>query len=159
MQVLRRFPVFEFVVPSAQSVSEAAASLDTFLSHQERPRGFLLADPRVDGVVTGATFKFRRRESGLGGSVAPFVEGYFVPAPTGSNVFVRVQVPAWWWLFDIAVIALCFLSIDWPPNLQSVAITGLVAVFVLALSVGPTWLEARQAEALLAKVLHINVAA
>jgi hypothetical protein len=149
--VQRRFPTYDFVAPTRFSVAEASKRLDNFLSNQERPRGFLLSDPRVAGSVSGSTFTLRRRESSLGGSVAAFAEGYLVPADMGSNVYIRVQLPASWWAFDVLMPVIVFVNFGW--TLRGVAVATGMVVVLLGVRAASIAFEASQIAGVLRRVL------
>ena len=149
--VQRYFPSYDFVFTTDLSTKECSDRLDAFLSHQERPRGFVLVDPRVDGSVSGSTFSFSRRQAAMGGSVRPSVDGYFVPENEGAIVVARVEVPRFWWFFDafMLVVALVSFGFSW----YSLLAATLLAGFLLLLSMGPTWVEGAQAAAFLRRLL------
>jgi hypothetical protein len=153
ISIQRRFPTYDFVLNTSLSVVEASAKLDSFFSHQERPKGFVLTDPRVDGTVSGPTFSLRRRQSGFGGSVSPYADGYFVPAPGGASAVVRVQIPAWWWLFDIAAIIAVLSTFEFSFSWATLGAVAVTALFLIALSIGPVWAEAPQVARVLQSVL------
>jgi hypothetical protein len=150
--VQRRFPTYDFSLEISLSATEASKRLDEYLSHQERPKGFVLSDPRVDGNVSGSTFALRRRQSGFGGSVSPYAEGYFVPEGSRSRAYVRVQIPLWWWLFDVALLIGVLVSFEFSFGWPMVGALVLLGAFTLLLSAGPIWVEASQLKALLEKV-------
>ena len=149
--VQRYFPSYDFVFTTKLSSSEASDRLNQFFSHQERPRGFVIVDPRVDGSVSGSTFSFSRRQAAMGGSVRPRVDGYFVPEQDGSTVVARVQVPVFWWFFDAFMLVVFFVNfgLSWYSLLAS----SLVAALLVMLSMGPTWMEGSHAATLLQHLL------
>jgi hypothetical protein len=149
--VQRYFPSYDFVFRSRLSSREASDRLDDFFSQQERPRGFVILDPRVDGSVSGSTFSFSRRQAALGGSVRPRVDGYFVPEHDGVTVVARVQGPTFWWFFDVFMLVLFFVNfgLSW----QSLLASPLVAALLVLLSIGPTWVEGPHAATLLRRLL------
>lgn len=149
--VQRYFPSYDFVFSSGLSSREASDRLDDFFSHQERPRGFVVLDPRVDGSVSGSTFSFSRRQASMGGSVRPRVDGYFVPEHDGVKVIARVQVPTFWWFFDVFMLVVFFVNfgLSWQSLLAAV----LVAALLVLLSMGPTWVEGPKAATLLRRLL------
>ena len=157
--IQRRFPTYDFTLSTSLSVTEASAKLDHFLSHQERPKGFVFTDPRVDGTVSGPTFSLRRRQAVFAGSVAPYAEGYFVPAANGATAVIRVQIPPWWWLFDIAVVVGVFYAFEFSITWPALAAVALMAAFAVALSIGPVWAEASQVAKLLQTILSRESAA
>jgi hypothetical protein len=108
LKILRRFPTFDFVLDTWVAPKDAEPKFALFLSQQERPRGFVLTDSRVNGAIHGTTFRLQRREAGFGGAVRPYAEGYFVPTEKGSRVYVRVQISRWWWIFSAFVLVTVF---------------------------------------------------
>jgi hypothetical protein len=90
--VTSRFPTYEFVIRTGRSVKENEEILRSFLAFQPRPRGFVLADPRVIGSFEGSVFRVRSREALFQGSSPPYAEGYLVPNDLGgSDAVVQVQ--------------------------------------------------------------------
>ncbi len=87
----------------------------------------------------------------MGGSVRPRVDGYFVPEHDGVMVVARVQVPTFWWFFDVFMLVVFFVSLglSWESILASV----LVAALLVLLSIGPTWVEGPHAATLLRRIL------
>ena len=159
MRVIRRFPTYDFILETTASTSQASAELENFLLHQKRPKGFVLSDPRVDGVVAGSTFTVHRRESGMGGSVSPYFEGYFVPADGGCDIFVRVTMPAWWWLFDLGIALLAFFSIGSGSVVQGLLMSAMIGAVAVGITIAAIWHEGSQAEALLQRLLPLRPAA
>lgn len=157
MRVLRRFPWYDFMFETERSVAAASSDLEAFLNRQERPRGFVLSDPRAYGKVYGATFTFRRRESGFGGSMAPYVDGYFVPAERGAEVFVRVQVPTWWWIFEGVVFVGFLISLGWPVTPTEVLGLSFFGIALVLSSIAPCWIEGKLVARLLRKLLGEKV--
>lgn len=152
--VQRRFPTYDLVIPTPLSVAEASRRLDSFLSNQQRPRGFVWSDPRVYGEVIGTTFALRRRDSGFGGSMAPSTEGYFAAAETGSLAYVRVELPAVWWAFDVIMLIVVFVNVGW--NLKGVAAAIGAVVVLLGIRAGSMAVEASQTASILRKALALR---
>lgn len=159
MRVLRRFPWYDFMFATERSVAAASSELEAFLNRQERPRGFVLSDPRAFGKVYGATFTFRRRESGFGGRVSPYVEGHFVPAGSGAEVFVRVQMPILWWLFGAVAFTGFLISLEWPVTFTEVLGLSFFGTSFVLLSIAPCWFEGWYVARLLRKILGEKTAA
>ena len=152
--IQRRFPTFDFVLRTTLLPKEAASKLELFLSQQERPAGFVLTDSRVDGEVFGATFRLRRREAGFGGSVRPYVEGYFVPAEEGSHVYVRIQISRWWWLFS-AIVFVTLLTVQISrPDTETFVPLALVGIAIPLVSAIPIWFEGSQMIKLMRRVFR-----
>jgi hypothetical protein len=90
--VTSRFPTHEFVIRTGRSVKANEEILRAFLASQPRPRGFVLADPRVVGTFEGSVFRIRSRDAMLQGSSPPYAEGYFVANDLGgSDAVVQIQ--------------------------------------------------------------------
>ena len=127
----------------------------------EAPRRFSIepGDPsgfRVVGSACGRrnqrfdVYLYHRRESD-GGSVSTSTEGYIVPAETGSYVYVRAALPAWWWAFDAIMPVVVFVNVGW--TLKGVAIAIGMLFVLLGIRSGLITAEASQTVAVLRKVL------
>jgi hypothetical protein len=149
--VQRRFPTYDFVAPALLSVAEASKRLDDFLSNEaSKPRRFVLRGPRVSGSIGGSTFTLWR-ETGFGDSMTPFAEGYLVPAEIGSNVYVRVQLPASWWAFEVLVLASVFVNFGW--TLKGAAAATATLLVLLGVRAASIAFEASQLARVLQRVL------
>ena len=153
LTIHRRFPTFDFVLDTDLSPKEVASKLELLLSRQERPKGFILTDPRVDGDVCGATFRLQRREAGFGGSVRPYAEGYTVPTERGSQVFVRVQISGWWWLFSATIVVVVFAMNGAHLDAEAFSLVASLLIVLVFVSAVPVWLEGAQMIRLMRRVI------
>jgi hypothetical protein len=113
LQVLRRFPTYDFAISVPIGLREAQAAVARGLDvlRVESHKGSFIG--RFSPTVNGQEFELNPHASVFGGNLAPRASGVIVPASAGfTEIQVQVFLPLYWWLGGLAL-AIVSLFLPW----------------------------------------------
>ena len=133
-RVVRRVPVFEFVVTAGIPAAEAENRLRLACASQNPEAAYPLPrwigyDDRLFGNVAGRVFTLTTGRGAGGRAPGPVILGYIVPeSEVASSVFVRVRNPHWWSLIWSGFSLVCL----WVGLAEAGSVQGRLGMAVVA---------------------------